>query len=571
MGAFDDFIPNGNQSSGKFDDLISNTPIQKPENILQKAAAPLMQAMQQSFTTQSGGNPLQDAMKNANNTVFNSMGAGGAGYNLLHNVKSNIINQQMPNNPLAAGLLDFGSNPELGLGIGGGVGLAENAASDVGENISKVTRAPNVFEQRIADIGQRASRDEGALKGYQDFRTGEIQDQGNQLINASIKQAQAGKANQIGPTEDAIPQIQDQISKLSQGANVLEKQTLPNVAWESGKKAVTNIQDIISKQGNKWNQDLEGLLGGKDSDIYIDPQKITASLDSTLEKNGANLFPDENGVMQASKPLSSAEQKILNLRNSIEARGTGEQQTGYGVREMLREKRLLGQSVNYGKQWTADDYLLNQARHGIASAAEDVVPGLKEHNAAWGPFADWKEAAVKNFDVYGGKYSEAGRPFIQKEATGGLTPAQQSFAEDTKAKIGDYSGSAKQVTSGIAQKQARIDNLKATLSDLQDKVKSGSSLSPAEEQNIRQTFQKHIDDEINNVKDLTQKEIVGLQNRTGAGTQRLTDLKNAAEGKIGRLQSAGKLLVYTGGTGASLVGLWKAGGWLLHLLTGEQK
>ncbi len=445
-----------------------------------------------------------------------------------------------------------------------GIGAVKNAIGDLGQ----LRRAPSVFAQRASDITSRATREEGALKGYEDFRTGQIQSEGNKLIDSATKQTYS-KANQSGPDPKAFTEIQSQIDKLSKGADSLEKQTLPNVAWESGKKAVLKMKDVITKQGNKWNQDLQSLLGGKDTDTFIDPEKITSALTKTLKDNGVSLYTDDAGALQASRPLSSAENKIINLIKNINEKASGPNATGYGVREMLREGKLLGQDVNYGKQWTGDDFIINEARHNIVSEAKDLIPGLSEHYDKWAEWAPLRNKMVKNFDVFGDKYSEAGRSFIQKEVSGQLTPAQKSLASDIKGKVGDYSAPAKQVQSGIEGKRLRVENLKSTLSDLEDKIKTGKSLSDAEVQNIKDTFQKHIDDEIQNVKDITQKEIVSLQNRTGAAKERLSAIQSKAQAKIDRLKNIPKLMAITGGAGASLVGLWKAGGWLLHLTSGD--
>lgn len=226
MGNFDDLVPGNNKSNGgNFDEFISTTPIPKAENILQRA----VQSTQQSFQPQGGySNPMIQAMSQSNPAM--------AGYNVLHNFKSGMIQDAMPNNPVGKVATDVATDPESYIGLGG----ATKAVGEIGSNILNPSKA----------YGKALS----SAKGTVDFLP---------HIMQAIDDPVAGKLiEKSGIMEKFGGSI------LGEGGAPIEK--LSNLSAEDSQGVVNSLKDEVTKavrEGTLKPKQLEvGKLFGNLSD-----------------------------------------------------------------------------------------------------------------------------------------------------------------------------------------------------------------------------------------------------------------------------------------------------------------
>lgn len=141
-GSFDDLMPNNSNSSGSgtFDDLIPKTPLQKPENILQRATKAFIQPAAQSVGNIAGGiqsrNPWQ---------ILKGVATGGstAGYEGAMDAKNVLLEPLLKSNESMPELFpgsnkaenfitkNIATDPMGYMGAEGGVKLASAGAKGV--------------------------------------------------------------------------------------------------------------------------------------------------------------------------------------------------------------------------------------------------------------------------------------------------------------------------------------------------------------------------------------------------------------------------------------------------------
>lgn len=531
--------------------------IPAPENILQRAASIAGRAVQEAVTPQSANfnpqNPFLSAL--GTTTGFENVPGLGA-LQSAERARGSVI-EDAAGPGLGGMALNIASDPLTYLGGGASAKVAKEGIPKVGAAIGKrvgnaipITRAPEVFGKRAEDIASRAAQEEGALKGYQGFRTGQIQEEGNALISAAEKKL----ASQGGPSTEAITGLQNEIAKSTQQAAVLEGK-VPDVAYQSGKAATGRIRQWITKEGKSWGQGLARLIGKGETDIMLDPKRVSEALTKTLESSGVYLQEGEKGL-QALGQIGPEETKILNVLNDIRSSGKP-----YGIKQLLKDKNMFGSRVSFGKQWDRGDWILNKAQHNISKIAEDVVPGLKQHNSKWAQFADLRDTAVKKFDVFGGEYSKSGRPFIESLAKGGQ-PEERALAQALESKIGDFSTPAKQVWAGSKEHLAKVDNLKSQITNLEKSSQAGKVASEAELAATKASIKQTVESEIKRLEELTTQDIVKLQNRTGESVAKLTAMRDKAAKKLAKL----KAVSVVGGSSIGAAGLLTGGKQILSIL-----
>lgn len=238
MGNFDEFVPGNTKSGGNFDEFLSNAPVEKPESLLHKAASSIKQAAQQSFMP--SGNPLTDSMNSTMNAI-------SPGYNFMHKFKTNTINEQMPDNPIGAGIVDMATDPETWLG---GKAVGEKAVSGVGKifpytskearvGFTKGVESSLINRRNALTRGYRSSLNKS--KGMVDLS--HIVDPGSDITQFTMKEAQDLK-NAIS---QGIPEAVKKGVKID--PRHFQNREIAGMISDAMKKADPEIASAMEKYG----------------------------------------------------------------------------------------------------------------------------------------------------------------------------------------------------------------------------------------------------------------------------------------------------------------------------------
>lgn len=239
MGNFDDLIPSSHsKTSGNFDEFIPTSKIPKPENFLQQAIKSIQQTqMPSTMPGYNPQNPLQMAAQVGNSVINNSLGPA---YNIANNMKSNMIGDAMPNNPVGAGAVDIATNPLTYVGLSG-------AGKVAGETAANVLNPSKVFGEKLASQNGTVDFFPHIMKAIDDPVAGKLIDK-------------AGILDKFGGTV------------LGEGGMPTEK--LSNLSAEDSQNVINSLKDEVTKavkEGTLKPKQLQvGKLFGDLSDAQND-------------------------------------------------------------------------------------------------------------------------------------------------------------------------------------------------------------------------------------------------------------------------------------------------------------
>lgn len=368
--------------------------------------------------------------------------------------------------------------------------LDRNSALASSREIPKLQRAEGVFQKRGADLSARAG------KQAEDFVT-TINNEKEALtaqVNNTQNIAKEAKDAELAQIEldygKRLLTVDEKIGGIEKG--------LPQAAKKDAESIKREIAPWMTKNSAKWNEDIDKALGGSDADIFVNHQSLTNDLSSLLRSRGIDI--DEAGtVSSVNQQLSAGEQKIAGLVNRI-----SNSERAVSVRQLLKDINEIGKTVKYGKVYSPDQGLLDDAKSILAGQAEDIIPSIKDTKAWYSEYAGLRNRAFKSLDPFGGKYSTRGTAFIEKLAKGQARPEDFQFLSDLESSVGKQAG---RESFGQVREQQLLEQFKTKLQGMKaDDI---------------EVVNKSLDKQITKLNEQLKKESVALDNKVTPNVDRL--------------------------------------------------
>lgn len=295
-------------------------------------------------------------------------------------------------------------------------------ASKLGFNYPEQLAA---LQSKEAMIANTASREIGATEAQIKYNIGNLeQSKAQSMANMTNLTKEAEKLN-----AQAIAGKEAQKTALGT--------KLPDVAYASGQKLKDRFIGTIKKHSDLYSKKLDGLLGGKNSDIYIETDKVLNSIEESLLDRSVPTSINDKGKLILESTASPAEKRLANVYNKLQ--GTD----SVSVKDLIRNKQMLGRGVSYGKAYGYEDDLVNDVVQRFGSRIEKELPGMKELNKETSKFLSIKDEANARLDLFSKKGSTKPRTFIESFAKSEMTPEERVFLEKLKTELPDFDRLAK--------------------------------------------------------------------------------------------------------------------------------
>lgn len=365
--------------------------------------------------------------------------------------------------------------------------LSRRSALPSSKAIPKYARAEGVFGERAAQIESRA---ENAIKAETNTLSYEKEALSQQIENTKNLIRESGKNRIAQESVSADLSYGQQLIETTDKINSIKK-GIPFAAQKDAQKINSEIPKWMNSASSRWNKEIDAALSGPEADIFVNPDSLVEELTGVLKSRGIDI---EDGVaLSANQTLTPGEIKVVNLIKRIES-----SPSAVSVRQLLRDVNEMGKGVKYGKVFSPDMALLDDAKSVLASQAEDIIPSIKNTKAWYSEYAQLRNRAFKSLDPLGGKYSTKATSFFEKLAKGEARPEDYQFLDDLERSVGKKAG---READGLSKEQAFLEKFKDDLSSMKtDRINR---------------VQASIDAEIDRLNEVLKKESVGLENRAG--------------------------------------------------------
>lgn len=381
--------------------------------------------------------------------------------------------------------------------------LSRNSGLSSSKSVPRIERAESVFSKRAADIEGRAGKVIDSeflkLKNEKDAITDQINNTKNlttQAKNEEIAKVELDYGKKLIETENKIAST---------------KKAIPLSAQKDAEKIRKEIQPWMSNNSIRWNKEIDNALGGSDVDIFVNKQSLTDELSQLLKSRGVDVVIDAGdiNISSVNNALSVGEKKILELISRVDSSSKA-----VSARQLLKDINDIGSSVKYGKVFSKDQSLLDDAKSILAGQAEDIIPRLKDIRSWYGEYAQLRNRAFKSLDPFGGKYSTKATSFMEKLAKGNAKPEDFQFLDDLEKSVGKQAG---RDSFALTREQNLLEDLKDAL----------PNMKKAEIENI----QKSLDKEMSRLSDQLTKESVKAENITAGNVDRIKKLAESGTRK----------------------------------------
>ena len=364
-------------------------------------------------------------------------------------------------------------------------------------------------------------------------------------VGYNIKTLKEAKASELGRF-DSITKEAESLNARSiaqkEGKKSILGQKLPDVAYQSGQNIRQKFISTIKKHSDEYNKALDNLIGGKNQDIYISNEKVLGSIeDALLDRNVPMSFNEKNRLV-IEGAASSAENKLVNLYNKLHKNG---QDTTIGIREVLKDKQMLGRGVKYGKSYGYEDDLINDVVQRLGKRVEKEIPGLKELNGKTSKFLRIKDEANQRLDIFK-QGSPKPREFVEAFAQGNLKPEQKVFLESLRKELPQFDKLAKApkaLAQGMEEYDMAINALKKNPKEAIPQITA------------------RFDEEIGKLQSALDVDVARIGNESTAKSKPIIENISRMESKLSKLKRTKDALV----TASAIAGgMGAAGYWVLR-------
>lgn len=430
-------IPPASKRDYFTEELIKNKP-ERTENLLQKMAKGMA-----GFTGMNSIDTKNPFMSGISSSMQGLKQAPGVGpYMQSHEMKSGVIGEMMPDNPIGSAAVDIATDPETYVGLGFlGKGISK-AAGAIGKGVGKASnRFGEIFKSpKVAEgIGKKMAGLESDIAGLEaKGALASTSKKGEKILN----QAQ----------ESVLGDFESQAKELSTKSR--------NVFVEHVPKMKENFSKLTKDTYSKYGQILkegeeEALSKGMDADLYR--EEVINPVLKTIEQTGAKtpsaeklkrLFTVKEGIGDA--VLEKADDEVLRNFDNLSS--------------IEKMKALRTSLFKPG----ADDFVQNQYSDLHSRFVGKFSPKVAKANESYGPMKAalrWGSKSIKPFNE-----QEISRvaDILQKNKAGGKgNETIQAYLETLRNGKGEFKG---------ADLAKLSDSHKATLDAIEAEINANKSM-----------------------------------------------------------------------------------------------
>lgn len=406
--------------------------------------------------------------------------------------------------------------------------LVRSGLSKAGEKIGFGLKAKiGQAQDELSSIAQNAAKETGASEAQVGF---------------NIKNLKEAKASELGRFESLNKEAETlnaQSIAQKEGKKSVLGAKLPDVAYQSGQNIRQKFIGTIRKHSEEYSKELDRLIGGKNQDIYISNEKVLSSIEDALLDRSVPMSFNEKNKLVIEGAASSAENKLVNLYNKLHKGG---QDTTIGIREVLKDKQMLGRGVKYGKAYGYEDDLVNDVVQRLGKRVEADIPGLKELNGKTSKFLRIKDEANERLGLFK-QGSPKPREFVEGYAKNALKPEEKVFLESLRKELPNF------------DKLTRSPKALAQGMDEYDMAIAGLKKNPKE---VIPQITARFDEEIAKLQSALDVDRAKISNEALAKSKPIVENISKMESKLSNLRRTKDALVtasaIAGGMGA--VGYW---------------
>lgn len=341
-------------------------------------------------------------------------------------------------------------------GVGVGVDLGVAGAMGVGDRLlsgAKNIKLPSVNLQKTI----RESQSE--LSGIESNLAKETEASKAQVAYnvSSLKEQRASELGRLESMNKEAEHLNKQAIQEAEKKSSVLGQKLPDVAYKTGQRLRQRFIGVIRKHSEEYKNTLDGLIGGKNQDIYIQPDKVLSSIEDELVDRGVSTVINDKGKMEIDGAASTAEARLVRMYNKLQG------SSSVGVRQIIHDKQMLGRQVGYGsKSYGYDDDLIDSVVKRLGKRLEAEIPGLSDLNKTTSKFLRFKDEANARLDLFK-EGSPKPREFVESYAKSNMTPEQKVFMAKLEKELPDFremSKPPKAMGEGIAEYDQMVRALK---------------------------------------------------------------------------------------------------------------
>lgn len=369
------------------------------------------------------------------------------------------------------------------------------------------------LESKVASINSNAAKEIASTKAQINFNLGNLASSKSEAIKS-------------------FSSLTDEALKLNEASKVTLESKMPDVAYKSGQKIKDRFISVIRKHSDMYNTKLNSLLGGKNGDVYISPNKVLSSIEDSLLSRSVPISIDDSGKLILESSASTAEKRLANIYNKLK------DSSSVGVRDLIRNKQMLGRTVSYGKTYGYDDDLINDVVHRLGGRIEKELPGMKQLNSETSEFLSLKDEANSRLDLFK-QGSNKPRTFVENLSKTGGSPEEKIFLDKLKSELPDFD----RLTHAPRAIGKGLDEYDKAISMVKNK-------DPKLLEKVTKDFDSKIA-ELNSNLDIIQARI---SNKAESDSKPLIASITKIKDKIARIKKAKDTLIAVGSTGGAIAG-----------------
>lgn len=301
-------------------------------------------------------------------------------------------------------------------------------------------------------------------------------------------------------------------------SDVMKKQ-VSKYSDKQGQDLQENLPKIFGQKSKEYGVAKDEIINSLPDERRIIPSdSVVKGMEQPLIKSGIlRVEPSSGQVVMARSPMTPSEHQIFNLYESQKKFNS------INVEDLIKTQKYI--EPEYGKPWSPDDKLSADVARNFSKTITESVPELKQLNAKYAPFLEWKNTAIDSFKPFNGQYDVA-TGTLSKQGSQVVNPSEQRLlAQLQKVYESPYGARVNALNKGIQTTALNKEQAAQAASDGIKKLRDSLAKDLQQLRNAKTIASRNIDSQTNAlIKKYNKQRVIaglGLGTIGVAGTNKL--------------------------------------------------